>query len=92
MEIIPPFKEIIEKRNWIAIYEHLPSRCVAIVREFYANLVDMKETMCYVKGKWISFHRKNINHMRGLGKLSDEAKFRKLKENLDYQKNTRSAD
>ena len=49
-EIIPPFKEIIEKRNRIAIWEHLPSWRVVIVREFYANLVDRKETMCYVRG------------------------------------------
>ena len=43
-EIIPPFKEVIEKRGWITICEHLPARCVAIVREFYANLRDRKET------------------------------------------------
>ena len=36
-EIIPPFKEVIEKRGWISIYEHLPLECAAIVREFYAN-------------------------------------------------------
>ena len=85
-EIIPPFKKIIEKRNWIVIYEHLPFGRVAIVREFYANLVDMKETMFYVKGKWIFFHRQNINHMCGLGKMSYGAKFIKLKDNPDYQK------
>ena len=56
-EIIPPFKEIIEKRNWIAIFKHLPPRRAAIVKEFYANLGDRRETMCYVRGKWISFHR-----------------------------------
>ena len=85
-EIIPPFKEIIEKRNWIAICEHMPSRHATIVREFYVNMVNRKETMCYVRGKWISFHRQNINHMCGLGKWSDGAKFRKLKENPNYQK------
>ena len=42
--------------------------------------------MCYVREKWISFHRQNINHMCGLGKLSDGAKFRKLKEKPDYHK------
>ena len=85
-EMILPFKEVIEKINWIAICENLPFGRATIVREFYANLVDRKETMCYVRGKWISLHRKNINHMCGLGKLSDGAKFRKLKENPDYQK------
>ena len=85
-EIIPPFKEIIEKINWIAICEHLPLVHAAIVREFYVNFVDRKETTCYVRGKWISFHRQNINHMLGLGRLCDGKKFKKLKENPDYQK------
>ena len=43
-EIIPPFKEVIEKIGWITICEHLPAMRVAIVREFYATLLDMKET------------------------------------------------
>ena len=43
-EIIPPFKEVIEKRGWIAICKHLPTRRVAIIREFYANLQNKKET------------------------------------------------
>ena len=37
-EIILTFKEVIEKRGWIAIWEHLPTGHAAIEREFYANL------------------------------------------------------
>ena len=37
-EIIPPFKEVIEKRNWTSICTHLPIGLAATVREFYANL------------------------------------------------------
>ena len=59
---------------------------VALVREFYANLVDRKETLCYVRGKWISFHREDINQMLRMGKLSDGAKFIKLKDDPNYQK------
>ena len=62
-EIIPPFKKVIEKRGSIAICEHLTAGRVAIVREFYANLRDRKETQCYVKGKWVSFDKHTINHM-----------------------------
>ena len=43
-EIIPPFKEVIEKRGWISICKHLSTRRVAIIREFYANLQNKKET------------------------------------------------
>ena len=41
-EIIPPFKEVIEKRVWISIYEHLPIGLAVIVRKLYANLRDIK--------------------------------------------------
>ena len=81
-----PFKEIIEKRGWKFICQNLPSRFVALMREFYANLVGRKETQCYVGGKWVSFHRKDINNILKLGKLSDGTKFKELKKNLDYQK------
>ena len=46
----------------------------------------MKETQCFVRGKWVSFNRKTINHMCGLGKLSDGAKFRRLKKNPNHHK------
>ena len=59
---------------------------MALVREFYANLVDRKGTKCYVGGKWVSFHKHEIKQLLQLGKLSDGTKFKKLKENLDYQK------
>ena len=35
-----------EKREWTAIYEHLPAGHAKIVKEFYANLWDKKETQC----------------------------------------------
>ena len=39
-----------------------------------------------MRGKWVSFDSLTINHMCGLGKLSDREKFRKLKKNPDYHK------
>ena len=42
-DIIPPFKKLIEKRNWTSICTHLPVGIAAMVREFYANLRDKKE-------------------------------------------------
>ena len=83
-EIIPPFKEIIEKIGWITIYKHLPYGHATIVREFSENLRDKKEHQCYARGMWVPFDRHAINHMCGLGKMSDGAKFRNLKKNLDY--------
>ena len=86
-EIIPPFKEVVEKSNWTSICTHLPVGLIAMVREFYANLWGRKELQCYVRGKWVSFDRHTINHLCGLGKMSDGAKFKRMKKNLDYQKN-----
>ena len=57
-----------------------------MVREFYASLRDREELQCYVRGKWVSFDRHTINHLCGLGKISDRDKFRKLKETPDFQK------
>ena len=83
-EIIPPFKEVIEKRGMTTISKNLPTGRAAIVREFYANLRDKKETQCYVRGKWVSFDRHTINHIYGLGKMSDGAKFKRLKKYPNY--------
>ena len=85
-QLISPFKEVIEKRLWKIICDHMPLGRVALVREFYANLVGRKDTNCYVRGKWVSFHRNEINQLLKMGKLSDGAKFKKLKDNSDYQK------
>ena len=43
-KFISPFKEIIEKRGWRFICQHLPTGFAALVREFYAYLVERKET------------------------------------------------
>ena len=75
---------MIEKRECKIICEHMPLGCAALVREFYANLVDGKGTKCYVIGKWVSFHRHEINQLLQLEKLSDGVKFKKLKENPNY--------
>ena len=58
----------------------------ALVREFYANMVDRKETRYYVKGKWVSFHRNDINQLLKLKKLSNETRFKTVKKNPNYQK------
>ena len=34
----------------------------------------------------MSFDRHTINHLCGLGNISDGAKFKRMKKNVDYQK------
>ena len=64
----------------------MPPGRAAVVREFYANIVGRKGTQCYVRGKWVSFHKNDINKLLKLGKLKDGSKFKKLKENPKFQK------
>ena len=83
-KFISPFKEVIEKLGWKVICEHMPPRHAVLVREFYVNMVGRKGTQCYVRGKWVSFNRDDINQPLKLGKLKDGSKFKKLKENPDF--------
>ena len=64
----------------------MPPRHAALVREFYANMMGRKGTQCYTKGKWVSFLRDDINQLLKLGKLKNGSKFKKLKENPEFQK------
>ena len=59
---------------------------VELGKEFYTNMVGRKGIQCYVKGKWVSFNREDINQLLKLGKLKDGSKFKKLKENPEFQK------
>ena len=61
-KFISPFKELIEKRGWKSICEHKPLGRATLVREFYSNMVDIKGTQGYVRGKWVSFHRDEITN------------------------------
>ena len=83
---ISTFKEVTKKRGWKIICEHMPPGRAAFVREFYANMVGRKGTQCCTKGKWVSFHRDDINQLLKLGNLENGSKFKKLKENQEFQK------
>ena len=58
----------------------------ALVREFYANMVGMREDSVYVRGVWVPFGHKRINEMFKLKELKHGSKFKKLVENLDHEK------
>ena len=40
---ISPFAEIIEKKGMSLFCKHKPPGFVVVVREFYSNMIDMKE-------------------------------------------------
>ena len=39
-KLISPFAEMMEKRGWQSLGEHKESGCAALVKEFFANLVE----------------------------------------------------
>ena len=41
--IISPFAEVMEMREWQLLDEHKESGCASLVKEFYANMVEKEE-------------------------------------------------
>ena len=77
---------MIEHKGWSLLCKHKPVRFTAVVREFFADLVGRREKTCYVRGKWISFDRIEINKVFNLSKLKDGSKFKRLQKDPDHQK------
>ena len=81
-----PFQEIIEKRGWLLFCEHKALGFVDVVKEFYANMVGMKDNKVYIRGKWISFNREQIGQTYNLNEMKNGSKFKKLVKEPDFQK------
>ena len=45
---------------------------VDVVKEFYVNMVRMKDKTVYVRGKWISFSREQIDQTYNLQERNNE--------------------
>ena len=85
-KLISPFYEIIEKRGWECFCAHTMPGFSALAREFFANMVGMREDSLYVRGVWVPFGHKRINEMFKLKELKHGSKFKKLVENPDHEK------
>ena len=48
---ISQFVEIIEKRGWSLFCKNKPPRFAVVVKEFYSNMIDMREDSVYVRGE-----------------------------------------
>ena len=55
-----------------------------MVKEFYANMVRMKDKVVYVRGKWISFGREQIDQKYNLQERKNGSKFKKLVKEPDF--------
>ena len=63
-QLISPFKELIEQREWGKFYKHQKSGYAAVVREFYSNLVGRKENSVFCQrglgSIWSRDHKCNV--------------------------------
>ena len=85
-KLISPFSEVIDKRGWGFFCEHKAPGFSALAREFYANMVGMKEDSIYVRGVWVPFGHRRINEMFKLRELKHGSKYKKMVENPNYEK------
>ena len=57
-----------------------------MVKDFYSNLVGRKDNTVFVRGVWVPYGAKAINETYGMAGHKHESKFKKLLENLDFEK------
>ena len=57
-----------------------------MAKEFYANMVGMKEDTVFMGGVWVPFGEKRFNEMFKLKELKHSSKFKKLVENPNHEK------
>ena len=84
--MISPFLEIVESKGWHLFCEHKALGFVDAVKEFYADMVEMKDKTVYVRGKWISFSREEIDKTYNLKERKNGSKFKKLVKEPDFHK------
>ena len=85
-KLISPFSKVVEKRGWGFFCEHKAPGFSALAREFYANMVGMKEDSVYVRGVLAPFGHRQINEMFKLRELKHGSKYKKMVENHNYEK------
>ena len=85
-KIISPFAEMLEKRGRQSLGEHKELGCAALVKEFFANLVEREGKKVYVRGNLVDFTKEKINRLYSLGVQKDGSKFKKQLRELEHQK------
>ena len=81
-----PFSEIIEKKGWDFFCKKMALGFAVLAREFYSNMLEMREESIYVRGVWVPFRHKRINEVFQLKELKHDSKLKKLVENPDDEK------
>ena len=85
-KLISSVSEVIKKRGWEFFCEHKALGFAALAREFYVNMVGMKDDYVYVRGVWVPFDDRRINEVFKLRDFKHGSKYKKLLENPNYEK------
>ena len=85
-KFVSPFAETIEKRGWSLFCTHKPPRFAVVVREFYANMAEMKTDSVYVRGIWVPIGHKRINEVLQIEDPKNGSKYKKLLKEPNYEK------
>ena len=85
-KFISPFAEIIEKRGWNLFCKHKPPNFIVVVREFYANIIDMKEDSVYVRGIWVPMGHERIIEVLQIKDPKNGSNYKKLLREPNHQK------
>ena len=85
-KMISLFAEIIERKGWEFFCVHKAPGFSALAREFYANMVGMREDSVYVRGIWVNLGHKRINVVLQLKERKHGSKFKKLVKNPNHGK------
>ena len=83
---ISPCAEIIEKMGCNLFCKHKPPGYVAMVREFYSNMIDMKEDAVYVRGVWVPMGHERINKVLQIKDPKNGSKYKKLIREPNHEK------
>ena len=71
--------------GWSLFCEHKAPSFAAVVGEFYANMVDMKENSVFVRGVWVPLDHKRINEVLQIKDPTIGSKYKKLIGEPNYE-------
>ena len=84
-ELVPPFKEEVERRGWEAICKHFEPSIKALIKEFWTNSEERRNLTCYVRGRWVPFGERAISQLFGIQEGGDCTEYEKLQRNPNFE-------
>ena len=81
-----PFAKIIENRGWSLFCKHKPLGFATVIREFCANIIDMKEDSVFVRGILVPIGHERINEVLQIKDPNNGSKHKKPLKEPNHEK------